>query len=667
MFMRSARAAVSAVAVAVTAVTLTAQLPSTQPADPFYTAIRSGDTAQVKALLDGGADVNTKERRGGATPLMHAAAVGSLETTTFLLDKGADVNTRNSGGATALMWAATDLAKVRLLVDRGADVNVVANGGRTALFLAAMSNGSAEIVKLLLAKGANARAVDSLKMTALTAATLGDDAGTIRQLIDAGVDVNASDTHGTTPLMNAAMSGNLEAVKLLLAKGANVNTVSGPPYEPVKNGTIALGQFTALSLAATGPADVVKALIDAGADVNVKEFRGMTPLMFAAVTDHGDLETLKTLIGRGADLAAKSVDGETALDWALKSGSTPVVAALKAAKAPAGRSAMAAMAAHDIPSPAPAMQRQAVERGVALLERASGTFFVNGACGACHAQNVTDVATMAARTHGVRISDEGAAQRAYGAAAAFAAIAPRLLEREDTPVVDIPLYTLAGFAAAKYPADRSTDVLVLNVVAQQHVDGHWHVGGIARPPIEDGDFSRTALAVRALREYAPPGRGAEMRERAAKAVAWLRSSKPRTAEDRSFRLAGLKWGGADAPVIRQAARDLAASQRADGGWAQREEMASDAYATGLVLYALIESGSVAPADAAVHRGTAYLLSTQRADGSWFVRSRSPKFQPYFDGGFPYEHDQWISSMATGWATAALATSLGEGKTRLSVQ
>jgi len=39
-----------------------------------------------------------------------------------------------------------------------------------------------------------------------------------------------------------------------------------------------------------------------------------------------------------------------------------------------------------------------------------------------------------------------------------------------------------------------------------------------------------------------------------------------------------------------------------------------------------------------------------------VRSRSPKFQPYFEGGFPYGHDQWISSMATGWATAALAAS-----------
>ena len=261
------------------------------------------------------------------------------------------------------------------------------------------------------------------------------------------------------------------------------------------------------------------------------------------------------------------------------------------------------MSPGDIPPPAPVAHRQAIERSVSLLERASGTFFVNSACGACHAQNVTDFATMAARKRGVRISDEGAAQRANGAAATFAAIAPRLLEREDGPVVDIPLYTLGGLAAGDYPADRATDALVFNIAAQQLRDGHWHVGGIARPPIEDGDFSRTALGVRALSVYGPPGRGAEMRERTARAVGWLRTSKPLTTEDRSFRLLGLKWGGADTAVVRQAARDLSATQHADGGWAQRDEMASDAYATGLALYALMESGSATPADAAVQRGT----------------------------------------------------------------
>jgi hypothetical protein len=120
---------------------------------------------------------------------------------------------------------------------------------------------------------------------------------------------------------------------------------------------------------------------------------------------------------------------------------------------------------------------------------------------------------------------------------------------------------------------------------------------------------------------------------------------------------GLTWGHAERRVIEQAARDIVALQRGDGGWGQRDEMASDAYATGQALYALLESGTVTASSESARRGTNYLLSTQRADGSWYVRSRSPKLQPYFEGGFPYGPDQWISSAATAWATTALASSM----------
>jgi hypothetical protein len=71
------------------------------------------------------------------------------------------------------------------------------------------------------------------------------------------------------------------------------------------------------------------------------------------------------------------------------------------------------------------------------------------------------------------------------------------------------------------------------------------------------------------------------------------------------------------------------------------------------MYALAESG-MSPQDPAYRRGVGYLLSTQQADGSWHVRSRSPKLQPYFQSGFPHDHDQWISSAATAFAAAALA-------------
>jgi squalene cyclase len=98
-------------------------------------------------------------------------------------------------------------------------------------------------------------------------------------------------------------------------------------------------------------------------------------------------------------------------------------------------------------------------------------------------------------------------------------------------------------------------------------------------------------------------------------------------------------------------------QRGDGGWAPNANLASDAYATGESLWALHESGILKPGDAAYQRGVKFLLESQWPDGSWYVRSRAPKFQPYFESGFPFGHDQWVSSMATGWAVMALAPAI----------
>jgi squalene cyclase len=119
---------------------------------------------------------------------------------------------------------------------------------------------------------------------------------------------------------------------------------------------------------------------------------------------------------------------------------------------------------------------------------------------------------------------------------------------------------------------------------------------------------------------------------------------------------GLQWAGADSAKIAKAAKALAALQRADGGWAQTSLLSSDAYATGTALHALHESGTAADSPS-YRKGVAFLLRTQAADGSWHVASRAPKFQPYFEGGFPYGHDQWISQWGTGWAAMALAHAL----------
>jgi squalene cyclase len=128
-------------------------------------------------------------------------------------------------------------------------------------------------------------------------------------------------------------------------------------------------------------------------------------------------------------------------------------------------------------------------------------------------------------------------------------------------------------------------------------------------------------------------------------------------EDRNMQLLGLECMGAGDGTLRTLAKGILSAQRPDGGWAQNAFLTSDAYATGQTLVALVKTGQLKPGDAAYQRGVKYLLSTQHADGSWYVRSRSPKFQPYFESGFPYGHDQWISAMATGWAATAVAMGL----------
>ncbi len=147
----------------------------------------------------------------------------------------------------------------------------------------------------------------------------------------------------------------------------------------------------------------------------------------------------------------------------------------------------------------------------------------------------------------------------------------------------------------------------------------------------------------------------EIDRRIARGRDYLLEAKPKTTDDWAMQLAGLKWSGAGADRVEAAARGLLNAQRSDGGWAGNPHLESDAYSTGEALYALHESGQ--RTDAAYRRAVEYLLKTQQADGSWHVKSRAVKFQPYFESGFPYGHDQWISASATAWATVALANGI----------
>ena len=629
------------------AATLSAEVSS----EDFYRFIRNDDSAGLQTLLSQGADVNLKDSRG-ATPLMYAAASGSPEVMKLLIGAGADVNAKNSFGATALLWSAGDIRKVRLLLDKGAEVNIKTKQGRTPLLAAATYDGGSEVVRLLVSKGADVKDADGFQFNALNLAAGANDTGLVRLLLEKGLDPNAKTVPGQTPLMAAASRDNLPMVKLLLAKGADVNAANSSGGK-VKNGEIALKKLTPLMLAASyASPELIATLLDAGAEVNAKDVRGMTPLMLAAASENQNAKVIALLLKRGADPNIKSENGETALDWARKFGDPPVLKLLR------GQPLSASTANRQPPFPE---LHSTVAKSVALLQRSSTEFFKQSGCVGCHHQNLTAMAVRSARDKGLPVDENAADEQLKVVKFEWAGRQEILLQQ--IPVgggADTLSYSLAGLAAANYPADAITDAMVFSIAGAQRRDGSWHEGGISRHPIEGGEITRTAMSMHAIQLYGSPARKPEFEARVARAREWLLAAKPKTTEDRNMQILGLSWAKAPANVIHRWSKALLAEQHNDGGWAQNPHLPSDAYATAVSLCALHQADGLSAGDTAFQGGVRYLLSTQLEDGSWRVSSRAPKFQPYFQSGFPHDHDQWISAAATGWAAMALAAAIEHG-------
>jgi ankyrin repeat protein len=625
---------------------LAAMAQSTEkPADRIYSAIRENNLVQLKSVLDGSGSANLADDRG-ITPLMYAAEIGSLDAMRLLIDRGADVNARNAFGSTALMWSVADPNRVRLLLDHGAEVNTVARSGRTALIIAAFTNPSAEVVRLLLAKGAKVDVMDTRHVTPLNAATFGNDTAAAGLLLEAGADIQTSDTFiGLTPLMNAAGNRNVDAVKMLLAKGAAVNAVSKTEGLPkIQTGTVEFGGWTPLLMAAAfGPTEAVNVLLNSGAKIDAQDYRGFTPVMLAAGTDRYDPRIVKMLVAHGADLRLKNHDGETALDWARKFGDQDVIRTLGGKPGDVAKPVNLTAESPDA--------RTAIVRSLALLDRTNDQFFRKSGCFACHEQPAATFAAAAARAKGIPVDDKAFEERLRQITSTINPVA--LEGAAALGGADNNLYAVEALVRAGYAANRTTDYLAANLAASQGGDGGWHLPGYSRSPLQDSDFSRTAMAMRALKTYGTPGRASEMRERLEHGKRWLLQAEPVILEDMDMRLVGAAAGGASAAELHKLAEPIVKMQRADGGWAQRQGFPSDAYATGMTLWALNEAGIMRP-DA---KGVKFLLGTQSGDGSWHVASRATKFQQYFESGFPYGHDQWISTMATGWAANAVALSL----------
>ena len=428
---------------------------------------------------------------------------------------------------------------------------------------------------------------------------------------------------------------------MLLAAGADVNAVSAPSRR-VKAGLQDLGSLNALVIASTwGNKDIVKSLLDAGANIEASEHRGFTPLLLAASTESQDPRLFDLLHRKGARLDSRSKTGESAGDWVAKFGpQSPLASRITPAELPARPKIV-------MPDPTPS-PKDAISRSLNLLLTSNEIFFEKGGCPACHHQMYTGLLSAAATKLGIEHSTNLAAKQLATVIAVSQAQRETSLQR--SPVGGAPFTNtllLISLAAQSVPASPLTDALVHDIAGMQSLDGSW-IGMIQRPPMEHSIFSETALAIQALKSYASPGRQQEMQTRIARGKKWLESNKPSFVEDITMQALGIHWAGGKADH-----KLLLSLQQDNGAWYQRPGLPADAYATGKALYALAQTG-FSTSDPRFRRGIDWLLSTQAKDGSWYVPSRSVKFQPYFESGFPYGHDQWISATATAWAGLALA-------------
>jgi ankyrin repeat protein len=259
---------------------------------PLALACANGSAAMARLLLAAGAEPN-QPRRTGETPLMTAAFTGNLELVQTLLSHHADVNAAGTDAKqTALMWATSEkhVDIVRALVAAGADVHAHTSGGFSALLFAARQ-GDSESGAVLLEAGAdpNDRARDGSTALVIAVASGRDDMAIL--LLDRGADPNASG--GGYSALHAAVPKDMRrTIQALLAHGADPNlrlkTAAPTLFGPNK------GAGSEVSVTGSAPPPTAgPSLAGAGS------FTGVTPFWLAAKTVN--LAAMRMLRDGGAD------------------------------------------------------------------------------------------------------------------------------------------------------------------------------------------------------------------------------------------------------------------------------------------------------------------------------------------------------------------------------
>ena len=296
---------------------------------PLMIAAAINDYDMVKFLVEKGADVNAKthfEYSSVETPLLLSLDNENSSVAEYLINNGADINVTNEDGETPLMYASKvhNIKVIELLIQKGADINAFNNYGNTALIYGV---NNLETVKLLVENGADVNFYKGGSTALISACEYSPERNidVIKYLVSKNANINAQDNEGDTALnktLDTSDEGSIdildfEIANFLIEQGADVNIKNKREYTPLIYLGMGEGNFNNKSFQEYR-IKLAEVLLEKGADINAQDYEGYTSLMWACASSGSRFAEpfVKFLVEKGADVNIEDDHGDTALDIA---------------------------------------------------------------------------------------------------------------------------------------------------------------------------------------------------------------------------------------------------------------------------------------------------------------------------------------------------------------